>query len=98
MICGGGGYERPLDHGCRAVHLWCPANAAARVVNLRVLNEAALAVLRRGHVPVMGVNPALPIIEAAGVESFDEIMMALSRALAGRCDAVLRIGGIWWRR
>ena len=41
------------------------ANAAARAVNLRVLNEAALAVFRRGHVPVMGVNLALPIIEAA---------------------------------
>ena len=66
---------------------------AARAANLRALNVVALAVLRRGHLPVIGVNLALPIIEAAGAESFDEIMMPLSLAAAERCDAVLRIGG-----
>lgn len=65
----------------------------ARAANLRALNEAALEVFRRGHLPVIGVNLALPIIEAAGAESFDEIMMQLSLAAAERCDAVLRIGG-----
>ena len=69
------------------------ADAAARAANLRILNEAALAVFRRGHLPVIGVNLALPIIEAAGPESFDEIMMPVSMAVAERCDAVLRIGG-----
>jgi hypothetical protein len=69
------------------------ADAEARAANLRALNEAALAVLRRGHVPVIGVNLALPIIEAAGPESYDEIMMPLSLAAAERCDAVLRLGG-----
>ncbi len=66
---------------------------AARAVNLRALNAAALVVLRRGHLPVIGVNLGLPIIEAAGPESFDEIMMPVSLAVAERCDAVLRIGG-----
>jgi hypothetical protein len=69
------------------------ADAAARAANLRALNEAALAVFRRGHLPVIGVNLALPMIEAAGPESFDEIMMPVSLAAAERCDAVLRIGG-----
>ncbi len=69
------------------------ADAEARATNLRALNEAALAVLRRGHLPVIGVNLALPIIEAAGPESFDVIMMPVSLAVAERCDAVLRIGG-----
>jgi len=50
-------------------------------------------VLRRGHVPIIGVNLALPIIEAAGPETYDQIMMPLSLAAAERCDAVLRIGG-----
>ncbi len=68
-------------------------DAAARAANLSALNAAALAVFRRGHVPVIGVNLALPIVEAAGPDSFDEIMMPLSLALAERCDAVLRIGG-----
>lgn len=41
-------------------------------------NQAALEILQLGHVPVIGVNLALPIIEAAGAE---------------RCDAVVRMGG-----
>jgi len=64
-----------------------------RAANLLALNEAALAVLRRGHLPVIGANLALPIIDAAGPESFDEIMMPVSLAAAERCDAILRIGG-----
>ncbi len=68
-------------------------DAKGRADNLRALNRAALALFRMGHVPVIGVNLALPIIEAAGVEAFNEIMMPVSLALAERCDAVLRIGG-----
>ena len=66
---------------------------AQRAANLRVLNEHAWEVVRRGHIPVIGVNAALPIIEVAGTEHFDRIMMPVSLALAERCDAVLRIGG-----
>lgn len=69
------------------------ADAVRRAANLRALNEAAVAVFRRGHVPVIGVNMALPVIEAAGAASFDEIMMPLSLALAERCDGCLRVGG-----
>jgi hypothetical protein len=47
----------------------------------------------RGHVPIIGVNLALPIIESAGEESYEGIMMPISLALADRCDAVLRVGG-----
>jgi hypothetical protein len=64
-----------------------------RAENLRAMNRVALEVFRRGHVPIIGVNLALPVIEVAGPGSFDEIMMPLSLALAERCDAVLRIGG-----
>jgi Domain of unknown function (DUF1937) len=69
------------------------ADAEARANNLRALNRAAVAVFRMGHVPIIGVNLALPLIEVAGRESFDEIMMPLSLAAAERCDAVLRVGG-----
>ena len=70
-------------------------SAADRAANLARMNEAALAVWRKGHVPVIGVNLALPIVEAAaGDAAADaEIMMPLSLALADRCDAFLRIGG-----
>jgi len=59
----------------------------------RVLNDAAVAVFEKGHVPVIGVNMALPVIEAAGAARYEEFMMPISLALAERCDAVLRLGG-----
>ena len=66
---------------------------AARAANLRLLNQAAVEVFRRGHIPIIGVNMALPVIAEAGAKCFDEMMMPISLALADRCDAVLRIGG-----
>ena len=66
---------------------------AERAHNLGILDRAALEILQLGHVPVIGVNLALPIIEAAGADRYDEIMLPLSLALAERCDAVIRVGG-----
>jgi hypothetical protein len=66
---------------------------AERQVNLDAMNRAAHQVFRRGHVPVIGVNMALPIIQVAGPDTYDELMMPISMALAERCDACLRIGG-----
>ncbi len=43
--------------------------------------------------PVIGVNNARPMIEVAGEEHYEALMMPLSLALTQRCDAVLRIGG-----
>ena len=70
-------------------------SAAERAANLARMNEAALAVWRKGHVPIIGVNLALPIVAAAGGDAATDaaIMMPLSLALADRCDAFLRIGG-----
>lgn len=57
------------------------------------LNKVAYEVFLKGHVPVIGVNVALPIIETVGYDKFEELMMPISLAMADRCDAVLRIGG-----
>ena len=65
---------------------------ADREANLLAMNRAAYQVFRKGHVPIIGVNLALPVIQAAGPETYDAIMMPLSLALADRCDAILRIG------
>jgi RimJ/RimL family protein N-acetyltransferase len=65
-----------------------------RAENLRELNRVAYEVSRRGHVPIVAANLALPIIEAAGPERYEEIMMPLSLSVAERCDAVLRVGGV----
>jgi hypothetical protein len=69
------------------------ADAARRAENLRAMNRAAVALFRAGHLPIIGVNLALPMIEVAGDAAFDEIMMPVALAAADRCDACLRIGG-----
>ena len=61
--------------------------------NLTRLNRAAYEVFLKGHVPIIGVNLALPIIEAAGEHTYEDIMMPVSLAAADRCDAILRVGG-----
>jgi len=64
------------------------------VENLRKLNLSAKAIFEKGHVPIIGVNMALPVIETAGQEFYERIMMPLSLRLTERCDAVLRIEGV----
>ncbi len=68
-------------------------NELDRQRNLNVMNEAALVIFEKGHVPIIGVNLALPIIDVAGKNRFEEIMMPISLAAADRCDAFLRVGG-----
>jgi len=67
--------------------------------NLQVMNENALAVFRLGHLPILGESLALPLIKEAGSQQigdaiFDEIFHPISRRLAQRVDAVLRVGGL----
>lgn len=66
---------------------------SGREPNLANLNRAAYELFRKGHVPVVGVNCALPLIAAAESDAYESIMMPLSLAMADRCDAVLRLGG-----
>lgn len=61
--------------------------------NHELLNRAALAVFKKGHTPIIGVNMALPVIQITGESSFEDLMMPISLQLADKCDAVLRIGG-----
>ena len=61
--------------------------------NLGLLNEAAAAILKLGHIPVIGVNAALPIVECLAPDSDHyEAMMMISLALVDKCDAILMIG------
>jgi hypothetical protein len=66
--------------------------------NMRAMNEAALALFRRGHLAITGESVALPLIETAGSqtigdEPFTEIFHPVAHRLLARCDGVLRIGG-----
>lgn len=61
--------------------------------NLARLNAVAYQVFLKGHIPVIGVNLALPIIISAGMDEYQKIMLPISLALAERCDGILRIDG-----
>lgn len=66
--------------------------------NVKLMTDAALAVYRTGHLPVLGEWFALPLIEAAGSteigdDVFTEIFHPIAVQLINHCDAVLRIGG-----
>lgn len=63
-----------------------------RAANLAAMNDAAAELARRGHIPVIGVNAALPVLDAAGLPYTDALMMTISIALAVRCDGCLHIG------
>lgn len=69
------------------------SGATAAQEHLKLMNQAAYEIFQKGHLPILGANLALPVIEAAGEESYDEIMMPLSLELASRCDAVLCMEG-----
>ena len=67
--------------------------AEQRQRNLDALNRAAVAVLNLGHIPVIGVNAALPIVEHLDAEANRyEVIMAISLSLVDKCDAILMIG------
>jgi hypothetical protein len=68
-------------------------SAEKRRQNLRVLNEAAARVFALGHIPVIGVNAALPVVECLDEdENRYEAIMAISLALMDKCDALLVLG------
>jgi len=66
---------------------------AERQQNLDSMNEAAAAVMKLGHVPMIGVNAALPVVACLD-PSADHYaaIMAISLALVDKCDAILVIG------
>ena len=67
--------------------------AAQRQHNLEAMNKVAAAVLKRGHVPVIGVNAALPVLEWLEPDADRyETIMTISLALVDKCDAILVIG------
>lgn len=68
------------------------ATAEERQRNLDALNAAAARLLERGHIPLIGVNAALPVIEQANVPDKYAAIMAISMAVIGRCEAMLVIG------
>jgi hypothetical protein len=62
---------------------------AQRKMNLDALNSAAASVLLKGHIPLVGINAALPVLEKyEGPDSYEAIM-AISLVVVDSCDALL---------
>ena len=60
--------------------------------NLAEMNTAAARLLEAGHLPFIGINIALPVVERANVNDKYEAIMKMSLALIDKCDAILMIG------
>lgn len=63
--------------------------AAQRQENLDRMNEAAALLLEMGHIPVIGINAALPVVEKAKLEDPYKGLMTISLAVIDKCDALL---------
>lgn len=66
--------------------------AEQRQANLDSMNEAAARLLEMGHVPVIGMNAALPVLAQAQVPDRYQAVMDISLAVISVCDALLLIG------
>ena len=67
--------------------------------NVQFMESFALPIFRLGHIPVLGEWFALPLLRLAGSkqvgdEAYNEIFHPIAERLLGKCDAVLRIGGV----
>jgi len=66
--------------------------------NVDDMNDTALEIYRKGHLPVLGEWFALPLIETAGSKEmgdsiWDELFHPVAIRLISKCDIVFRIGG-----
>lgn len=66
--------------------------------NVQAMTTTALALYRRGHLPVLGEWFSLPLIEAAGSKQigddiYNEIQHPIGQKILTKCDGCLRIGG-----
>jgi len=67
-------------------------------LNLAALERAALAVWKKGHIPLIGEWVALPLMSQTGPwtigdEIFESLAYPVAERLLARCDAVLRLPG-----
>lgn len=62
---------------------------AQRKVHLDAMNTAAAKLLEMGHIPLIGMNAALPVLEKAIVADRYKATMDISLAVISACDALL---------
>lgn len=64
-------------------------SAEQRQKNLDRMNQAAAKLLELGHVPLIGMNAALPVLEQAKVPDPYTCTMDISLAVISACEALL---------
>lgn len=60
--------------------------------NLDAMNNAAARLLEMGHIPLIGMNAALPVIEKANLKDKYKATMEISLAVIDTCEGILMIG------
>ncbi len=63
-------------------------SAAQRQSNLDAMNKAAAQLLAIGHIPLIGMNAALPVLAQAKLDDPYPATMAISLAVISACDAL----------
>jgi hypothetical protein len=63
--------------------------AEQRQINLDNMNKVAARLLELGHVPIIGMNAAIPVLEYANVSDKYKCTMDISLAVISACDALL---------
>jgi hypothetical protein len=63
--------------------------AEQRQLNLDNMNKVAARLLELGHVPIIGMNAALPVLEHAKVADKYKCTMDISLAVISACEALL---------
>lgn len=59
--------------------------------NLRAMNAAAAQLLAMGHIPLIGMNTALPVLQQAAIADPYKATMEISLAVINACEALLLI-------
>jgi hypothetical protein len=63
--------------------------AEQRKINLDAMNIAAAQLVELGHIPLIGMNAALPVLEKAKISDPYKVTMDISLAVINVCDALL---------
>lgn len=63
--------------------------AQERQANLDAMNAAAARLLEKGHIPLIGMNAALPVLEQAEVPDRYAAIMAISLAVVSAAEGIL---------
>jgi hypothetical protein len=65
--------------------------AEQRQQNLDRMNEVAARLLSKGHIPLIGINAALPVLAKAATANRYKAIMDISMAVTDACEGLLML-------